>query len=510
MLKPSTALIARQVAESLTRNGVLLTPKLPHVPVAVMTDHFCAPIEADSQSMTPRLAEAVCELHCAFNNEQTGSASSEFDRLTELMASGLQSMLTTVRTRVVPACKLITQAFNDTAEGHRLPNINVEPYHYHDIHSAPGLTEHVMDYARIRYDLEYRSFQLDVPSPEKLVEWVSNTQHMPSEEVHAWIRDVSTKTLVEAFRAIWGGDITVKLITVPFLNSVEQPFYADHLLAAYLLSGYLCNNPQIVKTESVSLEEWTAVTSRMHGVLGATLYSLYERRARHRKQERVVLRYDAANAVADGNVTVRTNGDVYPEWSAAGNNIKVLLGAAVSAQGLVAARDLNARATELVAVWDRKHYLIRQTRLDRFIRNQRQLLKTQFTYPQAEVKELLATEYTAHTSKTLEDAIATAVGRVTDRQLEDIPRLITELVCTLFFKNTPYLEFLTTMDRIANDGAYDTNNPREIATLTVIEMTGAWLVSQVASQRVEFKPSVAPPEPNLGEVINEVEVSKES
>lgn len=483
MFKPSTVSIARQVAESLTFNRTMLQTRYTHIPVAIMAEHYLTPIDVMCQPLSRTRADEVVAQIEEYNANPTGIADAEFDRLTEFMAHGLQSMLSFTRNNVVPMCKHITQAYADHSQHARMPDIQVEVFNYDPIHSEPGLTEHVMTYSGVRADTQYRTFRVAMPTVEAMIDWMSTTPHMSEEVVRRWASALAPSEIQDVWISLWGSDRTVVPPAVSFLKQTQQPFSVDKVLVAYLLSAYLCNNPQDVQDEHATLEEWNETTSRLHRVLGATLFNIYTQRSRARRQERVVLRYDADDAVRTGRVMVRTNGDVYSEWGENGGNVKVLLGAAVSAPGLMCAADLTRRADELIATWERKHYLVRQTRVERFVKERRNVLKTLMLYPAPEVKDLFDNQPTA---AVIEARLGEELRRVRDADLDDVPRLVTRLVCNVYFPGTPYLEFLQTMDRVASDMGDGVHNAREVATMAVVEMTAAWLVSQVKATSVTF------------------------
>lgn len=483
MFKPSTVNIARQVAESLTFNRTMLQPRYSHIPVAVMAEHYITPIDVTQQPLSSTRTDEVVRQIEEYNANPTGIADAEFDRLTEFMAHGLQSMLSFTRNNVVPMCKHITQAYTDHSQSARMPEINVEVFNYDPIHSEPGLTEHIMTYSDVRAGSQYRTFRMVMPTVEVMIDWMSTTPHMDGEVVRRWASALAPSEIQDVWISLWNSERMVAPEAVDFLKLTQQPFSVDKVLVAYFLSAYLCKNPQDIQGETGTLEEWNEASDRLHRLLGATLFNIYAQRARARRQERVVLRYDADDSVKTGRVLVRTNGDVYSEWGDKGGNVKVLLGAAVSAQGLMCAADLTRRADELVATWDRKHYLIRQTRVEKFVKERRNVLKTLFLYPAPEVKDLFDNQ---PTSPVVEARLSDELRRVRDADLDDIPRLVTRLVCNVYFPGTAYLEFLETMDRVATDMGNDVHNAREVATMAVVEMTAAWLVSQVKTTAVAF------------------------
>jgi hypothetical protein len=254
------------------------------------------------------------------------------------------------------------------------------------------------------------------------------------------------------------------------------------------------------------LDEWETAITTLHRVLGASLCRVYERRARDRRRERVVLSYEADDAINRGRVVVYVNGDVYPEWLEKGGDVKILLGAAVSAPNRLHAADFEDRRNELMQVWERKHYLIRQAKLTNYLRQRRDDLKFMFLHPAYDVKELLPK---IESQQALEERIHKEVMSLRDTDMDDIARTIMRLVCVIYYPNTPYREFLETMDQVSAD--HKDLPPREVATVAAIEMTAAWLASQVQVNRFEAnvihqETRVPEPESPEGAVDDEAQV----
>lgn len=491
MFKPTTLSVALPVAEALTHNNTLLAPKAAHYPVGVMAGHYRVPVDASHQPLGPDLTVQLVKAFHEYNEHPSEVAEAEFDRLTELMANGLEQMLVTVRERVVPVCKMMRQRFEESGETKRLAQIEVTPFVFHNIHNEPGLTEHVYTYHNLKGRPTYRSFILPTPSAETMIEWMAKTEHVDGQLVKQWaLERVGADDLEAVWLQLFGSRREIYSTDLDLASLGKMPFNVDKLLAAYFLTSYLCANPQDVTGESVSLEEWEEVTATLHRFLGASLCRLYERRARDRQRGRIVWSYEADDALKRGRVIVHVNNDVYPDWLERGNDVKVLLGAAVAAPSRMHMADFEGQEEALIRAWDRKHYLIRQAKLTNYLRQRKDDLKFMFLHPAYDVKELLPE---GQSQKDIEARLEQQLKALREEDMDDMARTVTRLVCGVYYPNTPYREFLETMDQVAQ--THKDLPAREVATVAAIEMTAAWLSSQV--QTASFEPLIAErrPEP---------------
>jgi hypothetical protein len=495
MFKPSTVTVARPLAETLTANGLLLRPKSPNFPVAVMADHFRAPLQAEHRELSGERTDQVVENFRHLNAKVTDLAADEFDQLVELMSFGLERMLTTVREAVIPTCKAIRSGYDSRSEVSRLAQIEVKPLVLHKIHDEPGLTSHIADrYLSVPQAEAYRSFLIATPSVETLVQWLSANRHVDAALTADWACGVGADTLRLVWSRLFGTARSLTAQQLSFRDLGGFPFNVDAVLTAYLLTHYLLENPQDVTGEGVSLDEWEHAILLQHQYFGAQLAQGYVKRAQARTRQRVVWRYEAEQPMTDGRVVVVVNQDVYPDWLSRGGDVKALLGAAIADPARTHAADLTAVQADLIAVWERKHYLIRQSRLDNYLRQRRSHLRTLLLVPPQDVRELLPKDISA---PELEGRVAKLLQSVQEEDLHDINRVISKLVCEVYYPNTPYRSFLDAMDRIAADQG--DLPPREVATIAAVEMIAAWLAQQVSSLPFEallydrpVSPDIAP------------------
>lgn len=484
MFKPTTLASIRPLAETLTSNQLVLQPKAAHYPVGVLAAHFEIPQAPSYQSMDPERFQAVAEKYQQSNKYQTEDSCATFDALVEKMALGVRSMLTKARAQIVPLARLLKEHYEKKGEISRLAQLEVQPVQIHAIHQEANLTSHLVEhYARLPELPQYRSFILPVPEAETLIDWLARNRHVDEQTTREWALGLGSDVLKDVFRELFTRSRSLTREDLSFTRRENLIFNLDRLLVAYFLTGYLVDEPQDLDRENVSLAEWELALKKLHGMFGALLLQAYQMRARARARKQVVWRYEVENPMVDGRITVYTNADVYQEWLEQGGDVKMLLGAALVAPARRLAVDLENDRENLIAQWEKKHYLIRQARLDLFLRTRRQHLRETFSYcRQIEgASDLLPPDLTG-----MEDRLEAQLRALREEELDDPMRLITKLVCEVFYPGTTYRKFFEEMDRAA--GNFPDLTPREAATLATVEMVTQWLASQV--QVRPFTPDV--------------------
>jgi len=485
MLKRPTLSVAAPVARALTEYNLVLAPKSDHYPVGIMAGHIRAAVDPDYKQLTNDRAMALNDLVRRSNEVVGEREAEEFDELTTLMAQGLGRMLKTVRGVVVPFCKTIKAAYDQIGEHSRVPKLEVKPFVFHSIHEDASLSTHILEqYCNVRQRDSYRTFIMDCPSMETLIEWITANKHVDGQETAEWLASLQDQE--EELRITWyelfGDRRELHPSDLPMANRGKLPFTTDRLLVAYFLTAYLCHEPQDVAGESVSIDEWEGALGQLHTLFGSLLCQAYQFRARARQQKRVVFRYDVEKQNEGQSVTVWANGDVYADWLEAGGSVKQLLGAAVMAPTRLAAKDLDAVKEDLETQWDRKHYLLRQAALDRYLSKRRDTLRTLLIHRPTgdDAEDEAAGSLPEIGYNELVTRVTREVKALREDDLDDPWRTITALVCNVYYPNTPYREFLLSMDRITK--THPDMPARELATLATVEMTAQWLVKQIRSE----------------------------
>lgn len=503
MFRSTTLDVTQPLLETLENKQLLLQPRAPHLPVAVMAGHYSYRPEPTYTPISGVELSRLVEDFRAINKDPDERVADDFDRLVELMAHGLTKMLVTARTVVVPLVKEIHSAHQQLVANLGKPKIEVVPYNYHPIHDEVGLTAHIADhYQHVRLEDHYRSFIIERPALERLVEIITSNRHTDPQLAKEWALTVGGDVLSEVWHTLFGDrrELTHDQLTFTTEGQPHRVYSLDKLLVAYFFTSHLRDEPQEVVGESVPLEVWEATLERLHRYFGAQLLQFYQKRAKDRQKQRLVFCYAADQAIRKGGFTVYVNGDVYPDWLANGGDVRLLLGAALLAPNRFHAGDFpEADAEALITGWERQHYLIKQTAQDRSLRQQRDMLEHLLLQPSAEVKALLPDDlpYPATQTRVRQELMQLTGERITD---QDIARV----VCRVFFPDTPYFEFLDTMERMARQ--FPDLPPREAATMATVELTAQWLVSQL--QAVTYQPLINPtPAGRAPEVVEEETVT---
>jgi len=493
MLKRPTIPVVSSVAAALTDNRLVLTPKSDHYPVGVMASQIRTAVDADYCPFTRERGQKINTLIEKANQTTSEGNEEEFDQLTDLMAQGLKRMLTQVRGVVVPVCKRMKEDYDTIGDHQRVPKLEVKPFVFHEIHNDPTLTTHILEgYCNQRPKESYRSFIIDRPSVETLVEWIADNKHVDAKTTTEWLlaREDHEFEIGAVWDLLFGHRREITLSDISFASRGNLPFCLDQILIAYLLTAYLCKEPQDVAGESVSIDEWHHGMSQLHSLMGALLCQAYEFRAKARERERVVFRYDVERDARYGNdmITVHVNGDIYTDWLEQGGDIEVLLGAAVEAPTRMHAKDLEEAREELVRRWKRRHHLIRQTAMDRFLKKRRDNLRMLLVdAPNLnDQNDELSGALPSIGYNELVERASKELKALREEHFDDPWRTIVRLVCRVYYPNTPYEEFLTAMDRMAK--VHGDIPARELATLATVEMTAQWLAKQIRSE--PFTPDI--------------------
>lgn len=484
MLKRPTLPVASPVARALAEYDLALSPKSDHFPVGIAASHIRIALDDDYHPLTSERTNTVSQQMAKANRSPGANTTEEFDELTDLMSRGLERMLKQVRGVVVPYCKQVKERFDRVTEDTRVPQIEVKPFVYHEIHSDPTLTTHVLEqYSQLRQKDSYRTFIMSRPSLETLIEWLQANKHVDAETTFQWITSLPNhdEELAVTWAELFGERRELYVTDLSMASRGRLPFTTDQLLIAYLLTAYLCHEPQDVTGESVSIDEWESTLGRLHNLFGGLLAQAYEFRAKSRQRQRVVFRYDVEEGGPAEAICVWANGDIYADWLEQGGSVEVLLGAATEAPTRMHAKDLDAVKNDLVKRWNRRHYLLKQTAMDRYLSRRRDILRLQLMYGISDEGESeVAGALPEIGYQELSHRVNAELKALRDEDFDDVWRTITALVCNVYYPNTPYKEFLSEMDRTAK--LYPDMPARELATMATIEMTAQWLAKQIKSE----------------------------
>lgn len=506
MLTPSIVRVATPVATALTENGMVLEPRSASFPVGVVTDHLIPHAhEASCQPLTHDLSRKLSEYFATVNDNTSEMAGEEFDQLVSLASDSLRRMTTTCQQVIIPTCRQMVETYTATSDEARLPYIRVQPFVFAGIHSDPSLTHHVMEeYAHWRMRDEYRTFRLPMPEISELQAMVRSSKMVDDAVIDNWLAHTDAYVFQEAWHTLFEGGQAINPASLRWGVEHLQPFKIDQILAGYLFTTYLIKNPQDVRGESVTLNEWQDGIARLHGLLGYFLSKAYRFRARAREQGLVVFSYDVDDPVKDGRVVAHVNPDVYEDYIENGGSVQAILGAATTAQGCRTEKALREKGEDLEKAWERKHHFIREAKRERWIAQRRDLLRVQMQHgaDAGDPDDDESPSLPALSERERVDRVNAALRRIQETDLDDPWRLITRLVCSVYYPNTPYLTFLMSMDRIKQE------NPemevREAATLATRDLLAKWLADQARTVAYNpvIKESAGEPEGETNEVTN--------
>lgn len=482
MFRLSTISVAKATADTLSYRNVLLQPKSSSLAVGVVTNHFNAPIEPTYKVLSTSEANAVKERFAELNKNQSKISEDEFNEIVELMSYGIRRMVTTIRNNVVPLIKDLTENTQWYIDKKQTPDVRIETFMFHPIHSEVGLADHVLNsYGDVRQLDVYRVFMMDYPGHESLINWISKNGMVSPEVTKQWLVGLNENDLRRTWEQTFLTDRSIKANTGVF-DKTRLPFEIDQLLAVYFLTIYLAEEPQTVIGESVTLEEWQQHMRVLHRYAGALLSYCYQKRIKDLNGGVIVYNYQLPG-VYDGIYAVTVNGELIKPWLENGGDIKMVFGALVSNPALKSIAQLEEHRDELIKVWDRKYYMLKQLTQDSSFRNSRDGLKSAFmsTIRRGDNGfELPETLTFDEISKRLDNELAV----FKEKDFEDLPTTIKCLVCRVLYPNTPYLEYLNSMDNAAKEAPE--LNAREAGLIALIDLVGSWLAKQIDVTIVDY------------------------
>lgn len=482
MITSNTQAHAKSIAEGLGRQR-RLTIKHPNYPLNTVADSYVKPQFTDDAS------HDVITQEFFKNNTGTQSVldSDEFDELTRNIAQGLKGMLLTIRTQVVPACKMIVEGMQATEENRSDESLEIKHWQLHAVHSAPaveGLATDKHRHAEIKPPYKTLPFKHEIEGPE-LREMVA---HSPSvgPEIKEWAWQFGDDDLWIIYHWLFGKTTTLDWSDLWMLDTQHAHLNIDQTLLGYALVDYLIHNPREVSNGGVSLEEWEQTLERLRYLLQVGYYRQVRAVAKARHEKRLVWSYDGQRESKMGIDTSNTPTILVDEvhvdaFFNGGGSIKTLMGARATDRAcrtisnLLANKDQLDRAGEAEYVRQRK-----KAQASHFMR-WRQFLHTMLMEVGVQAVEDERTFQLPHLKPDTFDQRWVAVSQqLHEDDTKDLWRTVTKVVCQMYYPDTPYHHYLHTMDRIAK--TYTDAAPREIANLATVELLSQWLVDQVQVQ----------------------------
>ncbi len=466
MLSKSTVSVAKSLAEQLTARGVVLSLRDgAETPLSKMVGHY----EVGAPGLRRELSDAafskLSDQFFRLNQSEGDTVSSEErDELIRLIVKGQQNFLATVRQEIIPKCKQAKESL-DGLSSQRHPEIAVKTVNLPAFLSNDVFISHIESYPnKAQLKEQYRTFVLPQMSVEQLIDGVATTPHFDEDDVRTWaLEQLNADLIHDVFWSLFGERRVLSYHDIFFTRQLNLFRRADLLLFAYFLTAWLCDNPQTVNGESVSLEEWETTMTDLHAMLGLRLHALLLQRAKYFKEGRLVIDYDVNEpSKSYGHLHVYANGDILPSWLENGGDVKELMGAATYNTGNVLLSHFEEHGKALASRWDTKHAIIRAEFYTSQMRSRRKDIAMV-------VADVFGFDSETH------DAAIQYVSKIPDKKLDDTWGVIFDTVCAVKYPNPMYRQFLDSMTYFGER----TVDARETALLSSIEMLSRWFRSMV-------------------------------
>jgi hypothetical protein len=474
-------------ARTLTEGGRLVAFKSMFAPVTQVANAYQSNVKPSLLAFSERVAMESEDQFSEANEVVVGADAATVDDQTEQLTRAVQAMVYNSRNVIVPTIDSLVNQFVSKQSSSVQPNVSVNVFKYHEVHSASSLLNHVSSkYTDVQAQQQYRTFLLGAMSPEAIVSLVAeNNPHLEQQQVVEWLLEMGADRINAVWNKLYGQSRVFDFTTATWMHANNWPIQVDELLLAYCLTGALYEAPQEVTGESVDLPQWQLALGNLHELLGSALLKAYTYRAQDTKNQRLVLATDAKEAIRTGQVTVLANGDIYNGWLAAGGKIEALLAVAVYEPNLRTVPQVNAQADELADRWAKYYPVLRQACLDNALRDRRKDVVSVFLNSSTPAVEGLPAIDAGVAADRLDAEL-----RVAEDDAYDKPYLLfAGLVCRIYYPNQPlYYGFMRSMERYAK--VHPGASGRELAIEAVIELVATWLAEQITT--VKYTPDVDP------------------
>lgn len=484
MFSKSSLRAVAPIAQALTANNQVLVIRGANLPLAAACESYNDFTQPNKVAYSHDLAVASQEEFAQANAVISPEQEMGFERQVELMAKGLQGIVYTARNVIKPTVEAYSAAYTGMMAEAINPEIELKMHVYDDVHNQPGLVNHVATrYPQVRQLPEYTTYRLGTSTAEKVMELAAvNNPHLDQEMVTKWLLVMGADRILSVWNQLFNAGNGFTFQSLSFTRLVGLQRNVDEILLAYCLCGHFIENPP-ESLAGVTLETWSRDMQLAHEAFGALLYRAYEKRVEDVNKGMLIFHADAVEPVQNLRVFVEVNSDVYASWSEAGGAVESLLGCAVYNPHMRTVEAINSVAEQMAAKWDTLYPLIRQAAVDRSIAKRRsmvrQVLLSTVTVPE-ELPSLDINE--------LNQVSMAHIASLTDADFDNPYMLFTRLVCSCFYSNPVYFEFLQAFERYSRENPEA--KPRELAVYGLLEVAASWLAGQTAA--VDYKPVVDP------------------
>ena len=195
----------------------------------------------------------------------------------------------------------------------------------------------------------------------------------------------------------------------------------------------------------------------------------------------LILRSESSNAIENRRLVVYLNGDVEPQWKAANGDLSAVLGSALESEGSQTIARLAERQTYFIQKFQAVYPLIQSAADDNAERNRRKDMIEAFC-AQA-VQGTLGDLQVDGLREKAQDAIR----GVRPEQLCNEFMAFGKLICSVYFPESTYWDYMCTMDQCSKESKGDVG-VRERSTQALFSLYAAWAAGQLRVER--FTPEV--------------------
>lgn len=484
MYQTETIDAVRDAAETLTREGKVLTTGNPEFPLAVFADTYKVDAEPTNSELPQEEIVAIEEHFDEMNQESTITEDDTREAIVANLHTAVAKVQFNTTNIIIPSIKAMHTQYAGMQAASSEPEYDVRAWRYLSPHNSPGLVNHINTrYTNVQATDSYRSFHLENQTADSIIEMMAvNNPHLDQEEVTEWALQVGSARLEVVWTSLFGSGGVVVPSGLSYLTALSAPFNVDDILVAYFLCGHYIDNPQNVPGEDVSLDDWEHTMKVLHQMFGFYLSRAYVRRADYREQGLIILVNEAVNPIDTRRAVVVCNGDVFDPWVVGGGDIQAILGACVENSGITDVRHLDANSLKFVARWHAVYPLIKQAAID--FSDRQRVTNVIEAFREVGRSELLKERYTEET----EPKLIEALRYIRRDDYENPFKVFSSLICRVYFPEPTYLEYIDAIDQYGQD--FPKATVRELATQAMITLVAIFQAKQIITEM--FMPEIDP------------------
>lgn len=492
MYQSETMSAVRDAAETLTREGKVLTTGNPEFPLAVFADTYKVDDEPTNSELPPEEVVAIEEHFDEINQESTVSEDDQRESIVSNLYTAVAKVQFNTTNIIIPSIKAMHGIYAGMQSASCEPEYAVRAWRYLAPHNSATLVNHINTrYTTVQPKDTLRSFHLENQTADAIIEMMAvNNPHLDQEEITEWALQVGSARLEAVWTSLFGSGGVVVPSGLSYLSAMSAPFNVDDILAAYFICGHYIDNPVVVPGESVDLDEWEHTMKVLHEMFGFYLTRAYTRRADQREQGLMILTNEAVNPIETRRAVVICNGDVFDPWVVAGGDIQAILGACVENSGITDARHLDANSVKFIARWHAIYPMIKQAAID--FSDRQRVSNVIEAFREVARSELLKERYTEES----EPRLLEALSYVRRSDYDNPYKVFSSLICRVYFPEATYLEYLDAIDQYGQD--FPKATVRELATQAMITLVAIFQAKQIITEM--FMPEIDPEgEPEEGQ-----------